>query len=136
MHLVASGLFDSVLYPLNVVMFERGDFGPALVDAANERGMGILALKAIARTYVPEGVDKPYDKCWYTPEDRADIAHLMLRYTLNLPGVTAALPPGNPGLYKMAVGFADQLEPLTGEELATLKDVVAGTEPLFPLQNA
>ncbi len=136
LHLVGSGLFDSVLYPLNVVMFERGEFGPALVDAANERGMGILALKAIARTHVPEGVDKPYDKCWYTPEDRPGVAHLMLRYTLNLPGVAAALPPGDPGLYKMAVGFADELGPLSDTELTRLKDAVAGTEPLFPLQNA
>jgi len=136
LHMVASGLFDSVLFPLNVVMIERGHFGPALLDAANERGMGILALKAIARTNIPEGVDKPYDKCWYTPEDRPRVAQMMLRYTLNLPGVTAALPPGDPGLFKMALGFADELGALSDGELATLKDAVAGTEPLFPLPNA
>jgi predicted aldo/keto reductase-like oxidoreductase len=134
--MIASGLFDTVLFPLNYVMIERGHFGPALLDAANERGMGILALKAIARTNVPEGVDKPYDKCWYTPEDRPDVAHLMLRYTLNLPGVTAALPPGNPGLYKMAVGFADRLEPLTEAELGQLNAAVAEAEPLFTASEA
>ncbi len=133
---ISSGQFDSVLFPLNYVVVEHGNFGPALLDAANKQGMGILALKAIARTNVPEGVDKPYDKCWYTPEDRPDIAHLMLRYTLSLPGVTAALPPGDPGLFKMAVGFADQLSPLTEAELAQLKDAVADVTPLFPLQNA
>jgi aryl-alcohol dehydrogenase-like predicted oxidoreductase len=136
LHLVGSGLFDSVLFPLNVVMFERGEFGPGLLDAANERGMGVLALKAIARTRVPGGVEKPYDKCWYMPEDRAEVAHLMLRYTLNLAGVTAALPPGDPGLYRMAVGFAGELGPLSDEELAALKGAVAGVEPLFPLPNA
>jgi len=129
--MISSGQFDSVLFPLNVVMIERGRFGPALLDAANERGMGVLALKAIARTNIPEGVDKPYDKCWYTPEDRPKIAHLMLRYTLNLPGVTAALPPGDPGLFKMALGFSDELGALTDAELVTLKDAVAGAVPLF-----
>ena len=47
LHMVASGLFDTVLFPLNYVMFEYG-FGPALLDAANERGMGILALALCA----------------------------------------------------------------------------------------
>jgi aryl-alcohol dehydrogenase-like predicted oxidoreductase len=136
LHLVASGLFDSVLFPLNYVMIERGHFGPALLEAVSERGMGILALKAIARTNVPEGVDKPYDKCWYTPEDRPGIAHLMLRYTLNLPGVAAALPPGDPGLFKMAVGFADRLGPLTDAELGQLNDAVAEAEPLFSASEA
>jgi aryl-alcohol dehydrogenase-like predicted oxidoreductase len=132
---ISSGHFDSVLFPLNIVVIEQSNFGPAILEAANERGMGILALKAIARTRV-EYKDRPYDKCWYAPEDRPEVAHLMLRYTLNLPGVAAALPPGDPGLYKMAVGFADQIDPLSDEELATLKDAVAQTEPLFPLQNA
>jgi aryl-alcohol dehydrogenase-like predicted oxidoreductase len=136
LHLVGSGLFDSVLFPLNVVMFERGEFGPGLLDAANERGMGVLALKAIARTCVPRGVEKAYEKCWYLPEDRAEVAHMMLRYTLNLPGVAAVLPPGDPGLYRMAVGFAGELGALSDEELGALKGAVAGVEPLFPLPNA
>ncbi len=132
---IESDHFASILFPLNYTVMEQANFGPAVLDAANKRGMGLLALKAIARTKV-EYENRPYDKCWYTPEDRPEVAHLMLRYTLNLPGVAAALPPGNPGLYRMAVGFADEVGPLSDGELATLKDAVAGAEPLFPLQNA
>ena len=99
---------------------EQANFGPAVLNAANERGMGLLALKAIARTKVTEWKDRPYDKCWYAPEDRPDVAHLMLRYTLNLPGVAAAVPPGDPGMFKMCLGFADELDPLTDAELVAV----------------
>ena len=133
---IESGHFDSVLFPLNYVAIEQGHFGPALLDAANQRGMGILALKAIARTRATEGADRSYPKCWYEPEDRPEIAHLMLRYTLNLPGVAAAIPPGDPGMFKMALGFADELGPLTADELAQLRTTLADKQPLFPLQQA
>ncbi|MEX0744513.1 MAG: aldo/keto reductase [Phycisphaeraceae bacterium] len=129
---VESGHFDTVLFPLNIVMFERGAFGPRLLAAANERGMGALAIKAMARTAVPKGEPRPFANCWYEPEPRPDVAKLLLRYTLNLPGVAATLPPGNPGLYNMAIDFASgPLPPLTNAEHAQLTEAVAAVEPLF-----
>lgn len=133
---IESGHFASVLFPLNYTAIEQANFGPAVMEAADERGMGLLALKAIARTSVTQWKDRPYDKCWYAPEDRAEVAHLMLRYTLNLPGVAAAVPPGDPGMFKMTLGFADQIDPLSEAELAELREAVAGHQPLFPLQTA
>lgn len=133
---IESGHFDSILFPLNYVVMQESNFGPAVLNAANDRGMGILALKAIARTRVAEWKDRPYDKCWYAPEDRPEVAHLMLRYTLNLPGVAAMVPPGDPGMFCMTLGFADQLDPLTDAELAQLRDAVADVQPLFPLPTA
>lgn len=133
---IESGHFASVLFPLNYTVIEQAQFGPAVLDAANERGMGLLALKAIARTKVTEWKDRPYDKCWYAPEDRPEVAHLMLRYTLNLPGVAAAVPPGDPGMFKMVLGFADQLDPLSDSELDELREAAAGHHPLFPLPQA
>jgi len=50
--------------------------------------------------------------------------------------LAAALPPGDPGLFKMTVGFADRLGPLTGAELTQLKDAAADTQPLFTAPNA
>ena len=133
---IESGHFDSVLFPLNYVVMNQSKFGPAVLDAANERGMGILALKSIARTKVAEWKDRPYDKCWYAPEDRPEVAHLMRRSRPGGSACTAALPPGDPGLYKMTVGFADQLDPLTDAELAQLRGAVADAQPLFPLPTA
>ncbi|GAB4193829.1 MAG: aldo/keto reductase [Phycisphaeraceae bacterium] len=132
LHLIESGQFDSILFPLNYTMMTKGGFGPAVLDAANRRGMGILSIKAIARTKVDKWENRPYDKCWYEPEDRPEVAHLLLRYTMNLPGVTATVPPGDPGLFRMVLGYADQLDPLTDDELATLQDALTTAEPLFP----
>jgi len=133
--LIGSGEFDSVLYPINYTAMTQSGFGPPVIDAANERGMGILALKAIARTGTV-WEERPYDKCWHQPEDRPEVAHLMMRYALNLPGLTAMVPPGDPGLFKMVVGFADEIAPLSEGELSELKSAVGQTPPLFPLQKA
>ncbi len=133
LRLIETGRFDTMLYPLNFTMFDAGAFGPRALEAANAAGMDSLALKAMARGRLAEpGQDRPYAKCWYAPEDRPDIAVLLLRYTLHLPGVVAALPPGQPELFRIALEHADAIEtPLSDEELATLRAATRGHVPLF-----
>lgn len=134
LRLVDTGRFDTVLFPLNYTAYTRAAFGPRLIKHANERQMGIMALKSLARCRVPEGGKKPYDKCWYIPEDRPEIAELQLRWTLSLPGVAAAIPPGDPGLYRMAVDFAQRLTPLDDAGEEKLSNAIEQTEgvPIFP----
>ncbi len=70
-------------------------------------------------------------------EDRAPIARLALRYTLGLPGVAAALPPGQPELFHLATDAADATvapaltTPLTEDERVRLIDAMAEGTPLF-----
>ncbi|MGQ9731900.1 MAG: aldo/keto reductase, partial [Candidatus Zipacnadales bacterium] len=104
--------FDSVLFPLNCVCMENGNFGPQVIEKAQEKGAAILALKALAWTPLPPGAQKRYPKCWYQPIEDRELARLALNYTLSLP-VTAAIPPGDPGLFKMAVELALQYAPIT-----------------------
>ncbi|MEM7624324.1 MAG: aldo/keto reductase [Planctomycetota bacterium] len=134
LRLIETEQFDTVLYPLNVRPFEAGVFGPGVLEAATSRGMGVLALKAMARARVADGEDRPYAKCWYHPEDRPDLAHLLLRYTLNLPGVCAALPPGDPDLFRLALDLVEThgIAPLSAEELATLTQAMPAAAPIFP----
>ena len=42
--------FDTVLFPVNFVLFTQANFGPQILKRAQEKGMGILALKAMAKT--------------------------------------------------------------------------------------
>lgn len=128
---IASGHFDTVLVPLNYVTWHHGAFGPRMHEAARQRDMGILALKAMARGKVAPGADKPYARCWYEPEDRPDIAELLLRWTLCLPGVSAAIPPGDPGLFRMALDFADRFEPMTEPECEHLAAALRNADPVF-----
>lgn len=128
---IASGHFDTMLVPLNYVTWHHGGFGPEMYEAARQRGMGILALKAMARGKVAPGQDKPYAKCWYEPEDRPEIAEKLLRWTLSLEGVAAAIPPGNPKLFHMALEFADRYAPISDDQTAELSTALAEAEPIF-----
>ena len=131
--------FDSVLFPFNFVTYHHG-FGPQVLEAAQVRGVGRLALKAMARTRWPEGTDRAqtaWPKCWYAPVEDPALAALALRWTLSLP-IPAALPPGEPGLFRRALAVAERFEPITPEEAAFLACLPVGKareaatlEPIF-----
>ncbi|MFB3891004.1 MAG: aldo/keto reductase [Phycisphaerae bacterium] len=123
---------DSLMFPVNYACW-LGGFGPQVVAAAKARGMACIALKAMAAC--PRAKDEPrkYRKCWYTPVDQPHLAALALRFTL-AQGVVAAIPPGNEGLYEMALDVAaktDLTQPPSVEEMAELRAAAAGAKPLF-----
>ena len=41
--------FDTILFPVNYVCWYQGHFGPVVLDKAQQKGMGILAIKALAK---------------------------------------------------------------------------------------
>jgi len=125
--------FDSVLFPFNFASYLAGDFGPRVVEAAQKRGAGLLALKGMARTRWPEGLareQRTWTKTWYEPIDDPELASLALRFTLGLP-VTAAIPPGHKELWELAYRVAADPRPLTADEEARLRAIAAETAPLF-----
>jgi predicted aldo/keto reductase-like oxidoreductase len=86
--------FDSMLLPINLFCWRDGGFGPQACKAAQERGTGILALKALAKCPLREGEQKKWPKCWYIPFDTIAEARIALQFTLSRP-VTAAVCPGH-----------------------------------------
>src|SRR5262245_54713974 len=82
--------FDTILFPVNYATWHAGSFGPQVLARAQEKKMGILALKALAKRPWPEGAEKRHPKCWYEPFDGPEEAEPALRFTLSHP-VTAAL---------------------------------------------
>jgi len=128
--------FDSVLFPFNCVCAMNGGFGPSVIEKAQEKGAALLALKTLAWTPWPEGAEHTYPKCWYQPIDDVDRARLALRYTLSLggadrPAITAAVPPGDDRLFRLAVEIGLGYEPLDEEGHAALQRELAGVEPIF-----
>jgi hypothetical protein len=83
----------------------------------------------LARGPWPHGVEKNYPKAWYQPIDALEEARKAVRFTLS-EDVTAAVPPGDIRLYRLAVNLAAEFQPLTGEERAK---ILAGTEGILPL---
>ena len=127
--------FNSVLFPLNWVNYFEADFGPQVVAKAQEKGVGRLALKALAKGAVPKGAPRPYAKCWYAPIDEPELASLALRFTLSQP-ITAAIPPGDPGLFQMALDLAEKFSPITEDETAILRRKARENTPIFKLSAA
>lgn len=127
--------FDTILFPVNFATWHAGGFGPQVLAKAKEKGMGILCLKAMAKGPWPEGTKKRYEKCWYEPLDAPEDAALGLRFTLSHP-VTAAVPPGDEGLFRMALKLAADFKPLTTQEAESMKARAAAQAPLFRFPSA
>ena len=124
--------FDTCLFPFNFCTYLDGNFGPQVVDAALDAGVGLLALKGMARTKWPEGLapeDRPF-KTWYEPITNVEVASLAMRFTLSLP-VTAAIPPGNAKLWDVAMRVAQDPQPLSAQEEKRVRELAAATDPIF-----
>src|SRR3984885_5113722 len=128
--------FDTVLFPVNFVLFSQANFGPQILKRAQEKGMGILALKSMAKTVWPADQKKnhPEPKCWYQPAAFPDEASLGLRWTLGHP-VTAAIPPGDEKYFRLAMDVAQNYRPLEQHEEHALLARATGVEPIFHLGN-
>ena len=127
--------FDTVLFPLNWVLFTQAGFGPQILKKAQEKKMGILALKGMAKTVWPAGQkDHPQPKCWYQPAAFPSEASLGLRWTLSHP-ITAAIPPGDERYFRLAMDVAQSYKPLEAHEEQALLAGGHGVEPIFHLGN-
>jgi aryl-alcohol dehydrogenase-like predicted oxidoreductase len=129
--------FDTILFPLNFVLYTQAGFGPQILETARQKQIGILCLKSMAKTVWPADQQKnhPSDpKCWYKPAAFPNEASLGLRWTLGHP-ITAAIPPGEERYLRLAMDVAQNFKPLNaGEEEALLKGA-PGVEPIFHLGN-
>jgi aryl-alcohol dehydrogenase-like predicted oxidoreductase len=129
--------FDTILFPINWVLFTQADFGPQILKRAQEKKMGIVALKAMAKTVWPASEQKqphPVAKCWYQPAAFPDEAALGLRWTLGHP-VASAIPPGDERYFRLAMDVAQNYKPLDAAEEQTLLAGAHGAEPIFHLGN-
>jgi len=130
--------FDTILFPINFVLFSQANFGPQVLEKARQKGMGILALKAMAKTTWPEAMkesQRPNPKCWYQPAALPGEASLGLRWTLSKP-ITAAVPPGDEKYFRLAMDVAQSFTPIEPEEEKTLMARAVGVEPIFYLGDA
>ena len=130
--------FDTILFPINFVLFSQANFGPQVLEKAQQKGMGILALKAMAKTTWPKTMkesQRPNPKCWYRPAALPEEASFGLRWTLSKP-ITAAVPPGDEKYFRLAMDVAQSFTPIKPEEEKSLMARAAGVEPIFRLGNA
>lgn len=122
--------FDSILFPLNFVCWNAGNFGPQVFAEAEKRKMGILALKAMALTKLEQGEKKLYKNVWYRPIQDEEVMKMALKYTLSM-NITAAIPPGQNTLFLKALEFMNDYKPITPKETEKLLSLAKETNPVF-----
>ncbi len=126
--------FDTVLFPVNFVLTSKKNFGPRVIARVHEKGAGMLAIKAMAKSKWPEGMtktQKPNPKEWYEPCSVPEQAALALRWTLSQ-RVTAAIPPGDERFFPLAMYVAQNFQPITPQEERHLIASAAEAMPIFP----
>ena len=128
--------FDTILFPINWVLFSQADFGPQVIARAQQKGMGILALKGMAKTVwsAADQPNHPQPKCWYQPANFPEEASMGLRWTLAHP-ITAAVPPGDEQYFRLAMDVAQNYKPLDQAEEQALLRRAPGVAPIFHLGN-
>jgi predicted aldo/keto reductase-like oxidoreductase len=122
--------FDSVLFPVNFVLYARGDFGPGVLEKARQLNVARIAVKPMALGPWSRHEEHEYPNCWYRPIVDPELARQAFRFALS-EDVTALLPPGDARLFRMALRFAQDYSPVSATERAALLESAAGFEPLF-----
>ncbi len=128
--------FDTVLFPINWVLVSQANFGPTVIQKAQEKGVGMLAIKSMAKTVWPvaDKKDHPHPKCWYEPANFPHEAAQGLRYTLGH-SITAAIPPGDEAYFRLAMDVAQNYKPLDSKEQQALLHQASGVQPIFHRGN-
>lgn len=124
--------FDTVMVPLNPI--QAADPRPAtdyrpLLRTAVERGVGVIAIKATARSPWPNGT-KPSYTTWYRPYDEAENVGRRLAFTLTHE-VTTSVLPGDVRLWPMIFAAAERFAPLAPAEIDAMIAAERGAEPLY-----
>jgi aryl-alcohol dehydrogenase-like predicted oxidoreductase len=123
--------FDTMMFPFNMFTWYSGNFGPQVLALAQEKKMGIIALKSMAKGPWPsDAARSKYQKCWYEPLTTEEDILTGLRFTLSHP-IAAAIPPGEPELFKIALNLRDQIKPLKNEEINLIREKAQKGNPIF-----
>lgn len=121
--------FDTILYPINCVCWHNGNFGPKVLETARKKDMGIMAIKAIAKTRL-SGENKTYPNLWYEPFEGDTEIEKALQFTLSK-DITGTVHAGDSIFMKKTLQFIEGnrefKEPDPEEILSMIRNVL----PIF-----
>ena len=121
--------FDAILYPINCVCWHNGNFGPKVFETARDKNMGVLAIKAVAKTHVSEE-DAPYPNMWYRPFEKDEDIATALRFTLSK-DLTATVHAGDVKFLKKTLDIVSMVEKFDPPDDSEIKKMVHGISPIF-----
>lgn len=127
---------DTVMFPYNYTL--AGKDGPehdydAVLDLANDRGLGTLCIKAFTKGSWPTDIDsanRPYET-WYEPYVTTEELTECLRFALSQ-GMTTIPSAGDPELLPTIMKAAADYEPLNADEQTRLRERGRGRDSPVP----
>lgn len=131
---------ETVMFPLNPVVAGKDDEDydyEAVLDRANQEGIGTLGIKAFAKgpwpstDELPES-DRPY-ATWYDPVETAVEITERFEFAASQ-GLTTVLNPGDPKLVAMALDAAKGYEQMDDAEQRSLIERLRHEESPVPEQ--
>ncbi|RCW58745.1 aldo/keto reductase [Halanaerobium sp. ST460_2HS_T2] len=121
--LIKSFDFDTIMFPVNWNYWFNFNQGPEVIKQARKKGMGIIAIKALAQKRWQDGRQKNYNT-WYKPiYDNDRLAELALKFTLSQ-DVDTAVSPGDNRMLDLALKIYQENNQdlkISGTELEELK---------------
>jgi len=97
--------FATVLTPINLVLFQRDDYRSdydALVTEAQRQGVGLMAIKTVARRNWPAASQQDL-ATWYEPHKDPERIRAAVSWALSRPELTGIATPGDVNLLRHVV---------------------------------
>jgi predicted aldo/keto reductase-like oxidoreductase len=130
LEMIKSYPFDSVMFPINVVDYFEWGFGKEVIEAAKEKGVAVLAMKAICAGAWPQGATRTR-QWWYRPFEKDDEIALAIRFALSQPGVATTVPISYLDLLDKCITAAKSYRPITDADVTKLRELAAGCGSVF-----
>jgi predicted aldo/keto reductase-like oxidoreductase len=122
--------FDSVMFPINFVEYYTRGMGKEVLEAAREKGAGVLAIKPMHA-----GAPKPGEKLahpwWYRSMEAQEDINLAWRFSLSLPGVVSGFAPAFLDLMDRSITAGHAYKPATEEDRQKLQALAEGQGSIF-----
>ncbi|MCX5643772.1 MAG: aldo/keto reductase, partial [Phycisphaerae bacterium] len=126
--------FDSVMFPISYAELLTREFGKAVLEAAQEKGVAVLAMKAIYTGAWPAGASRTHN-WWYRPAETDEEVDLAIRFALSQPGVVTTVPASFLDLLDKCIKAAKSYRPTTEAEVAKLRERAAGSGSVFQKED-
>jgi hypothetical protein len=124
--------FDTILLPVNYVLRAhaepKNDYRPVL-DLANKRNLGVIAMKSIAKGPWPS--DEKVHNTWYQPFNTQTEVDEAVWFTLSQQ-VTTATSSSDIQIAKMMIDAAERFTPMRERPQDELLETASRYHPLFP----
>ena len=129
---------DTVMIPVYPALWADAEYrvaAEALLATAQERDLGVMAIKAAAARPWGEATEPAARPAttWYEPQFSHEGLERGIRFALSTPGVTAFCTPGDAALLPRALEIAAGFTPMSPEERTSAVAATSDEPLIFPI---